>query len=69
MHQFISRRLSPKTLSLLLLLTILAALVFADLARTAAIFNPCHLFTVVLDPGHGGSYMRRRTHTQRAAAI
>lgn len=64
MQKFVSRRLSRKTLPLLLLFTILAAFAFSDLARTSAIFNPRHLFTVVLDPGHGG-YTVRRTRIWR----
>ena len=51
-------KLSLRTISVLSLFLFLAALVFSDLAKTSPIFRTTGVFTVVLDPGHGGCSLR-----------
>lgn len=51
-------KLSLRTISVLSLFLFLAALVFSDLAKTSPIFRTTGVFTVVLDPGHGGCPLR-----------
>lgn len=51
-------KLSLRTISVLSFFLFLAALVFSDLAKTSPIFRTTGVFTVVLDPGHGGCPLR-----------
>lgn len=37
-----------------ILFLLLSALVFADMAKSFSVFHSQPVFTVVLDPGHGG---------------
>lgn len=49
-----SHKPSLRIVAILSLFLLLSALVFADMAKSFSVFHSQPVFTVLLDPGHGG---------------
>lgn len=69
MKNLYSHKISLRAVFILSLFLILAALVFADMAKSLSVFQSSNTFTVVLDPGHGGYPLRTTAHKKQASHV